>query len=116
MWDPAACAQKPVNRPGWWEEKFPLFQVLATGMQWGQRVDICPKVNFPLPLATNGARAFIDRSGCGGVGGKAATCRNSTLALLIIFRLVISGVTSIILIVLGVVNFQFQSPFASFFF
>ena len=47
--------------------------------------------------------------------GEVATCRNSISALLVIFRLVIGNVTSVILIVLGVVNLQFQSPFASIF-
>ena len=43
--------------------------------------------------------------------GGAVTCRNSTVILTVIFRLVISGLTSIILIVLGTVNLQLQSPF-----
>ena len=70
-----------------------------------------------LPSATGNKwdKSFHRQKWWWGVGGEAATCRNSTLALLIIFRLVIGGVTSIILIVLGVVNFQFQSPFASIF-
>ena len=30
------AAQKPINRPGWWKEKFALFQMLATeaGGEW----------------------------------------------------------------------------------
>ena len=32
-------------------------------------------------------------------------------ALIVIFKLVISGLTSVILIVLGTVNLQFQGPF-----
>ena len=32
------------------------------------------------------------------------------VALIVVFKLVISGLTSVILIVLGTVNLQFQSP------
>ena len=33
------------------------------------------------------------------------------VALIVVFKLVISGLTSVILIVLGTVNLQFQGPF-----
>ena len=73
----------------------------------GVGADICPKADEPPLLATSGARVFIDRSGQGG-GLPAETVAS---ALTVIFKLVISGLTSIILIVLGTVNLQFQSPF-----
>ena len=73
------------------------------------------KGQLPSAIGNKWDKSFHRQKWWWGVGGEAATCRNSTLAPLIIFRLVIGGVTSIILIVLGVVNFQFQSPFASIF-
>ena len=51
-------------------------------------------------------RAFIDR----GRGLHAETARSS---LTVIFRLVIGGLTSIILVVLGTVNLQFLGWFVS---
>ena len=43
--------------------------------------------------------------------GWSVTCRSNTVILTVIFKLVISDLPSIILIVLGTVNLQFQSPF-----
>ena len=50
-------------------------------------------------------RAFIDR-----VGGR-VHAETAQLSLTIIFKLVISGLISTILIVLGTVNLHFQGPF-----
>ena len=65
----------------------------------------------PTPTCPNkqAVRAFYRQSVCVCVcvGGGAVTCRNST----VIFKLVISGLISIILVVLGTVNLQFQGPF-----
>ena len=85
-------AQRPINRTGWWKGKFALFQMLATLQLGGERVaDICPKADpHPPP--------------------QGAACRNSA-TLTVIFKLVISSPTSIILTVLGTVHFQFQGPF-----
>ena len=69
-------------------------------------MDICPKADSPL-LAISGARAFIDRNE--GRGRLHADTKQSSLTL--IFRLAIGGLTSVILIVLGTVNLQFQDPF-----
>ena len=77
-------------------------QQLETG--W-IRMAICPKTSSSL-LATSGARAFIDRRGL-----HAETAQPS---LTVIFRLVISGLTSVILVVLGAVNLQFQGPLVPF--
>ena len=55
-----------------------------------------------------GVKAFIDR-----VGDGRATCRNSVVISNSLFKLVIGGLTSIILNVLGTVSLQFQGPFAS---
>ena len=56
----------------------------------------------PPALATSGARAFIDRRS----GLHAETAQS---ALTVIFKLVISGLTSVILVVSGIVDLQFQS-------
>ena len=57
---------------------------------WWRKAAICTK-----------ARAFIDRSGGG-------TCRNTVQsATTVILKLVIGGLTSVILVVLGTVNLQF---------
>ena len=65
--------------------------------------DISPKADSP---HKQWGKNFYKQSG----GGAEATCRNNT-ALTIIFKLVISDLTSIILIILGTVNLQFQGPF-----
>ena len=53
------------------------------------------------------ARAFIDRSGEGG----RLHAETAQSALTVIFRLVIGGLTGVILLVLGTLNLQFQGPF-----
>ena len=56
------ATQEPIIRPGCWEVCF-----ISDASTWGWgRANICPKADSPFPpptLATNGARAFIDRSG-----------------------------------------------------
>ena len=69
----------------------------------GRMADISPKADSP---HKQWGKNFYKQSG----GGAEATCRNNT-ALTIIFKLVISDLTSIILIILGIVNLQFQGPF-----
>ena len=69
-------------------------------------VDICSKADSPNPRQAEGER-FYGQSVC--VGGLHAEMVQSTLT--VIFKLVISGLASIILIVLGTVNLQFQGPF-----
>ena len=65
-------------------------------------VDICPKADSPpLLLATSRAGAFIDR-----VGGYMQKQQSS---LTVIFKLVIDGLSSTILVVSGTVSLQFQS-------
>ena len=87
---------------GRWKGKFPLFQVPATGvvLGGGESTDICPKAGSPT-LTSRELRAFIDRVG----GGLHAETAQSSLT--VIFELVISGLTSIILMVLVTVNLQF---------
>ena len=57
-------------------------------------------------LATSGARCFTERS-----GGGLLPAETAQSSLTVIFKLVISSLTSIILVVLSTVNLQFQGPF-----
>ena len=65
---------------------------------WGRVVNICPKADSPHDK--QGVRASIDRV-------EGVTCRNSTVISNRRLQLVISGLTSVILVVLGTVNLQF---------
>ena len=69
-------------------------------------VDICSKADSPNPGQAEG-ESFYEQSVC--VGGLHAEMAQSTLT--VIFKLLISGLANIILIVLGTVNLQFQGPF-----
>ena len=72
-------------------------------------MDLCPRADSThFLLATSGARAFIDRK----MGIDVGTAQST---LTVIFKLIISGLTSVILIVLGTVNLQFQGPFVPIF-
>ena len=96
--------KKPTNRPGWWKRNFALFQIPATVGQGA----ICPKATPPPQLPTSkGPRAFIGRS----ARQLHAETAHLLTSLTVIFRLVISGLASIILVVLGTVSLQFQGPF-----
>ena len=90
-------AQKPINRPGWWKGKFALFQMLTTGGAGGWQTFV-QKLTLAPPPPKQGVRTFVDRVGW---GVHAETVQSS---LTVIFTLVISGLTSIILIILGAVN------------
>ena len=68
------------------------------------RVDACPKADTPSD--NQGTRAFIDR-------GKGLHAETAQSAPTVILKLVTDGLTSIILIVLGTVNLQFQGRFVS---
>ena len=74
------------------------------GNWWGGRLWTSVQRLTSPPLATSGARAFIVRRR----GLHAETAQS---ALTVIFKLVIGGLTSIILVVVGTVNLQFQGPF-----
>ena len=91
------AARNPVHRPSWWKGKFSLFQMPATG---GEGCGHLSKANSPADKQR--VRAFIGR--VRGGGQHAETAQSS---LTVIFKLVISGLTSNILVVLGTVNLQF---------
>ena len=72
----------------------------------GRVADICPKADYPhLPVQTRWAQTFIDRS------GRWLHAETTLSSLIVIFKLVISGLASIIMFVLGTVNLQSQGPF-----
>ena len=70
-----------------------------------KRVDICPKADS-LSADDQWSRALIDR-------GRALHAETLQSALTVILKLVIGGLTSIILTVWGTVNFHFQGCFFS---
>ena len=93
--------QKPINKPGWWEGKFALFQMLAAGGE-GRRLS-----KGQLSATDNrGPRAFVGR----GRGLRAETAQS---ALTVVLKSVIGGLTSVILIVLGTAHRHFQGQFVS---
>ena len=65
---------------------------------WGGRADVCPKDNSPC-TGNQWARAFIE--------SRRGPHAKTQSALTVIFRLVIGGLTSITLTVLGTLNLQF---------
>ena len=73
---------------------------------WGGRADVCPKDNSPC-TGNQWGKSFY-RQKC----GRGTRCRNSS-HLTGIFKLVISGLTTVISIVLDKVNYQFQDPVVS---
>ena len=100
------ATQKPINRPGWWKGKFALFPMSAPATGEGEGIHLS-KGWLPA-LATSGARAFINRR-------RGFHAEIAQLSLTVILKLAIDGLTSIILVVLGTVNLQFQDPFFPFF-
>ena len=93
-------AQKRINRPGWWEGKFALFQTLAAGkggQTSGQR-------QTPHPSTGNQWGKSFCRQ-------ERATCRNSSVSPDSHLQLVIDGLTRVILVVLSTVTLQFQDSF-----
>ena len=108
----AALSSKPIKRSGLCKTKFALFWMLATGSGGGEghKGPFSPSADSPLPDSTptmggGVVKGFIDRRrGC---------LQKQQSALTVIFKLVISGLTSISFAVLGAVNLQFQGEFVS---
>ena len=99
VWLPTT--QKPIKRPGWWKGKFALFQMLATG--GGGHADVCSKTHS-LHTSNQWGKGFYRQK-------EEASCRKQNSFLTVIFKLIIGGLTSVILVVLGTVNLQFQGLF-----
>ena len=78
--------------------------ILDASSQWGRWTPV-PRP-FPHPPDTQWARASVGR-------GRGLRADRAQSALTVILKLVIGGLTSIILNVLGTVNLQFQGPFVS---
>ena len=66
-------------------------------------MDICPKADSPSP-AISGTRALIFRR-------RGIYVETAQSALTVIFKLIIGGLVSLILVVLSTVNLQFQGLF-----
>ena len=96
-------AQKPMNRPDWWKGKFALFLMLETGVA-GQGGGHLFKGGLPPPQQAGG-ESFYRQS-----KGRWLHAEIVQSSLTVLFTLIIGGLTSIILIVLGTVNLQFQGP------
>ena len=88
-------AQKPIKRQGWWKGKFALFWTPATR----GRADSCPKADSP--HCQSGGKSFY----------RWLHAETAQSALTVILKLVISGLTSVILIVLSTINLQFRGRF-----
>ena len=99
MWGLAAHHSK-ANKEARLVERKVCF--ISDAGNWGWRVaDTCPKSNFA-PAPDSGS---LYRPSTGERGLRAETAQSS---LTVIFKLVISGLTSITLVVLGSVNLQFR--------
>ena len=99
--------QKPINRPGWWKGKLALFQMQASEEEDGHlskgRLSC---LHLPHPVTSRGWEILHT-----GGGLHAETAQSS---LTVIFKLITCDLTSVILIVVGTVNYQFQGPFPVF--
>ena len=102
VWLPTA--QKPVNRPDWWKGKFVLFQMPATAGECRHLF----RGWLPPPYSPQPPTTGIQ---WGKIFYRQKEAETAQSALPAIFKLVIGGLTSIILVVLGTVNLQFQGPF-----
>ena len=102
------ASQKPINRPGWWKGKLALVQMPATEGGGGRIAVQRPPPPPTTPNCSNkqGVRAFIDR-----VRGRGYVQKQHS-QLTVTFKLVTTGLTSLILVALSTVNLRFQGPFA----
>ena len=98
----AACHPKAIKQARLVEGKV-CFISPATGEGEGRHLS---KGWLPA-LATSEARAFINRR-------RELHAEIAQLSVTVILKLAIHGLTSIILVVLGTVNLQFQDPFSPF--
>ena len=99
---PATCHSKASKQARLVET---LLYFRCWQLEVGRAVDICPKAD-PHPPA-GGDRSYR----LGGVGGGLGCAKAAQSSLTVILKLIISGLTSVILFVSGTVNLQFQGPF-----
>ena len=105
-WARLLTAQKPISSPVGGKETLLYFRCQRLGAGW-----LMP-VQRPMPTHHHhqhdklGGESFNRQSVGGGLHAEMARS-----ALTVIFKLVISGLTSIILVALGTVNLHFQGPF-----
>ncbi|CAN0551180.1 unnamed protein product [Rangifer tarandus platyrhynchus] len=99
-WDLAARCSK-ANKQATLVERKVCFTSDAGNMM-GRVVNICPKARPPLHPNKQGVRAFMDR-----LESRGQRIETAQSSLTVIFKLIISGLNSIILVVLGTVNLQF---------
>ena len=69
------AAQKPINRPGWWKEKFALFQTPATDAGGGWQMFVQRSLPPQCPTHQQAEGWELLKTGV----GEGATCRNSTV-------------------------------------
>ena len=110
-WVRLLAAQKPINSQVGGKERliyFRCWQLVGGGWQTSvQRLTpLTLPPHQPPALASSEVRAFTDRR-------RGLYAETAQSALTVIFRLVVSGLTGIILVVLGTVNLQFEGRFVS---
>ena len=102
----AACHSKANKQARLVQRKVCFISDVAMGERMA---DICPKADYPHDKQR--MRAFIGR--VWRRGSYTQEQQSSLTAIFkLVFKLVFSGLTSIILNVLGAVNLQFQGPFS----
>ena len=100
-WGPAAHRSK-ANREARLVERKVCFILDASN--WGGEIDLCPKADsLPAPRQSGGKSFYRQREGL--------HAERAQSALTVFLKLVISGLTSVILIVLSTVTPQFQGRF-----
>ena len=99
MGDTTACHSK-ANKQARLVERKACF--ISDASNWGRGWQICVQ-RLTLPPDKQRVRAVIDK-----VRGR-VTCRNSIVISNSHLQLVISGITSIFLVILGTVNVQFRA-------
>ena len=96
-----------MNMSGWWKGTFALFQMLATGVGVGESGKHLSKGRLLPSHQQARGESFYRQSWAEGW----CPSRNSIVISISHLQIIISGLISIILIVLGTVNLQFQTPF-----
>ena len=99
-WGSAACHSKAKKRPDWWKEV--CFILDASNL----RVRVLSVQRLTPTTNNQWVRAIVDRR-------RRLHAKTTQSALTVIFKLVISGLISVMLVVLGTVNLLLQDQFVS---